>query len=74
MKNYSVSIQSNDHSISLCDFDTKAEAVKYATASRGGRAYAGDFSASESPSVSVRNNTTEEEIYNQPLFKRALKQ
>lgn len=74
MKRYHITIQTDDNSISLCDFDTKKEALKEAAYRRGGGiAWRNSFSAAEKPHIEVYDSKMEKTVYYQPMFKYALK-
>lgn len=74
MKRYSLSIETNENSISIAKFSTKKEALKQAAYFRtGGLGWRGQLKAIENPTVVVYDTKKEVDIYSQPLFKYALK-
>lgn len=74
MARYSISIETNENSISIAKVATKKDALKQGAYYRtGGLGWRGELAEYENPTVVVYDTKKEVEIYNQPLFKYALK-
>lgn len=74
MNRYNVSIQTNEDGHSLSSFNTKKEALRWASYWRtGGMSNRGEYRADESPMVCVYDNKEQKEVYCQPMFKKSLK-
>lgn len=74
MSRYTLSIETNDHSITIGSFATKKEGLKQAAYFRtGGLGWDKQLTATENPNSVLYDSVKQEQIYCQPLFKYALK-
>jgi hypothetical protein len=71
---YSITIETDNHSVPVGSFGTKAGAIWEAGYYRtGGLGWRGKFSALENPNVQVYDTKKGEVVYCRPMFKYALK-